>query len=354
MHNSPPDLDRGTRSVHLLSSKMGMDRRPRPSPLSVERDESACSSASPEDDDINDFGWYVGGEGIEGCSALDDSDGEEGHEVSWGGVPLANPGVATASARSLSPAFQLIQFWQEKEDAEESARRQPLRVPHSCKNFLSCFERGVDEDSAKSSFSSAFPQQFQRLKLSYSLSTKSFLAKVKESGQRNLRTQYTIGVSSIRVVKTPNSLSGKHAEYQVVLSSDRGLWVAWRRFTHFKLLQRSAVQVLSSGSQESKSHKVWQQLTSRQKVHRCLEAEYLLHKRRLLEIYLSQLLFELASPDILREFVSDGWVDNKDHQQCGESPMGLDNGALYTAQSLTSLPSIYSESVQTLRDSGEA
>ncbi|CAM9453548.1 unnamed protein product, partial [Hapterophycus canaliculatus] len=106
---------------------------------------------------------------------------------------------------------------------------------------------------------------------------------------------YMVSIGSTRVRRM--SPFAVHAEYQVLMTTKDGTYKSWKRFSDFKLLAEYAK---ISDLRDTVS--AWRRVQQTQRWFRCLEANYLKSKCRLLERFLAQLLFELPTPSLLMNF----------------------------------------------------
>ncbi|KAG5181527.1 hypothetical protein JKP88DRAFT_321318 [Tribonema minus] len=261
----------------------------------------------------DDFGWYVAADAA-----------EEGDTVQWGAPCDAANGVRQRSA--LEAACSSAQH-SPKGRSCNNDRQQWQSYQHRSKmrNLQGVASSSAHDGSSSRSLSPAFHllhdvvggngagtcrerfTQERRCTVPLVRSVLEFVAvepsalpyyqSSSQSGAGDAEhvSDYAIGISAVRIA------SGRHAEYQVVFSSDKGTWTAWRRYTQFKALMDQATKILSSGGSHST---VWERLQRDMKLGRCLDPDYLALKRRYLECYLSQLLFALPTADLLQRFVT--------------------------------------------------
>lgn len=153
--------------------------------------------------------------------------------------------------------------------------------------------------------------------------SKSF-PRVSEKGGHTVDT-VNISVASYRVVE---SKKGKYAQFLVIYreGSIRDTMGVWKRYRDFERLAQTVTQahegcasVITTLSplhvtEEAETEHLpnaitsWRLLKKRQRWYRCLDAGYLSLKVFLLERFLHDILFESTSPQLLREFVSEGDV----------------------------------------------
>mmetsp|Transcript_45256 Transcript_45256/g.109545 ORF Transcript_45256/g.109545 Transcript_45256/m.109545 type:complete len:580 (+) Transcript_45256:383-2122(+) len=133
-----------------------------------------------------------------------------------------------------------------------------------------------------------------------------------------------ISIASYRVVESKKH--GKYAQFLVIYreGSIRDTIGIWKRYSDFQELSKKVTQahegcasVIANMSPLAitQEHEVehlpnaitsWRLLKKRQRWYRCLDAGYLSLKVFLLERFLHDILFESSSPNLLREFISNG------------------------------------------------
>jgi len=133
-----------------------------------------------------------------------------------------------------------------------------------------------------------------------------------------------ISIASYRVVESKKH--GKYAQFLVIYreGSVRDTIGIWKRYSDFQELSKKVTQahegcasVIANMSPLAitQEHEVehlpnaitsWRLLKKRQRWYRCLDAGYLSLKVFLLERFLHDILFESSSPNLLREFISNG------------------------------------------------
>ncbi|CAJ1928407.1 unnamed protein product, partial [Cylindrotheca closterium] len=133
-----------------------------------------------------------------------------------------------------------------------------------------------------------------------------------------------ISIASYRVVESKKH--GKYAQFLVIYreGSIRDTIGIWKRYSDFHELSKKVTQahegcasVIANMSPLAitQEHEVehlpnaitsWRLLKKRQRWYRCLDAGYLSLKVFLLERFLHDILFESSSPNLLREFISNG------------------------------------------------
>mmetsp|Transcript_12149 Transcript_12149/g.18155 ORF Transcript_12149/g.18155 Transcript_12149/m.18155 type:complete len:262 (+) Transcript_12149:159-944(+) len=233
------------------------------------------SVAKGSNDD--NYGWYI------------DSDEDEIFDSNTNNYNLRN---------NLCSAFQHIMHWQESGvDTKTAPARSSSCVFNEAKNFLVNYNLSdfldVEMDFERENEASNLRRiDSTKVPLPYNISTKSFLEKSHDGCAK--QRQYTIGISNVCVIEN------RYAEYQVVLSNDTGLWTAWRRYSHFEILDEHAMLFLGG---QSKHNKVWKKLQSKKKFRRCLDLPYLVKKGNYLSDYLRELLFALPTPHLLLLFM---------------------------------------------------
>lgn len=264
-----------------------------PSQSAKETSDPAYISPTPQP---TDYGWFV--------NDVEEEEQEENEDILVGDAPPFLPSSDSSkgafsysvsratsdqwrplSSRSLSPAWQHVQFWREKEVQKGGKAPSKQQETHLLTGSLStpskmCIMTREDPPPP----------------LTYAISTKSFLTPTVKSGQM----QYTIGIPAVRIAEKRGSRG--HAEYQVAISNDEGIYVQWKRFTDFKVLAERAEKMLKG---HSKQAEVWANLKKDMKLGRCLDPPYLRAKRLHLEYFLAQLMFELPEPDLLLDFVNE-------------------------------------------------
>lgn len=147
--------------------------------------------------------------------------------------------------------------------------------------------------------------------------SKSF-ARTGETGYRTGNDTVSISVASYRVVESKKH--GKYAQFLVIYceGSFRDTVGVWKRYSDFSDLSRkvtlgqhdcSNFTPLAVDKDDTDTEFLpnavtsWKLLKKRQRWYRCLDAGYLSLKVFLLERFLHDILFESASPQILRDFV---------------------------------------------------
>eukprot|EP00903_Cladosiphon_okamuranus_P017799 g16382.t1 len=103
---------------------------------------------------------------------------------------------------------------------------------------------------------------------------------------------YAVSIGSTRVRRV--SPFAVYAEYQVLMSTKDETYKSWKRFSDFKLLAEYA-----KISDLRDTVTAWTHIQQTQRWFRCLEANYLKTKCRLLEKFLAHLLFEVHTPSLL-------------------------------------------------------
>ncbi|CAM9557331.1 unnamed protein product [Choristocarpus tenellus] len=109
-----------------------------------------------------------------------------------------------------------------------------------------------------------------------------------------LRLTFTLQIARHRVVSEG---FGRHAQFEVRLEGGNKSWVAWQRFSEFKMLTKCV-------DKSASVRKAWQKVKNAQPRFRCLDASYLSRKCRLLEMFLQQVMFAMPSPLLLIHFVN--------------------------------------------------
>lgn len=160
--------------------------------------------------------------------------------------------------------------------------------------------------------------------------SKSF-ARTVERGYRIGNDTVSISVASYRVVESKKH--GKYAQFLVIYceGSFRDTVGVWKRYSDFSELSRKVTQghhrcssfhPLSISNDDNDTEFLpnaitsWKLLKKRQRWYRCLDAGYLSLKVFLLERFLHDILFESASPQILRDFVgARDFVGSDTHNQ---------------------------------------
>ncbi|CAM9582751.1 unnamed protein product [Discosporangium mesarthrocarpum] len=99
---------------------------------------------------------------------------------------------------------------------------------------------------------------------------------------------FTLHIARHRVVSAG---FGRHAEFEVKLLGGNKSWVAWQRFSEFKLLAACV-------DKSKTAAKAWQNVKRVQPRFRCLDAIYLSRKCRLLEMFLQQVMFAIPTPTL--------------------------------------------------------
>eukprot|EP00903_Cladosiphon_okamuranus_P009786 g9303.t1 len=106
---------------------------------------------------------------------------------------------------------------------------------------------------------------------------------------------FTMHIAGYRLVST---VLGLHAEYEVCVQGGGRVWRRWQRFSKFRT-------IAGCTQADTDAAAAWGRVLRAKPHFRCLNADYLALKCKLLEVFLQEVLFAMPTPAILIHFVSE-------------------------------------------------
>jgi hypothetical protein len=117
-----------------------------------------------------------------------------------------------------------------------------------------------------------------------------------------------ISINGLRIVQ---DAQGEDAEYHIKLAVDSKVASSWKRYSNFKALGDALEEFCDGGLLIRRSKHLQESLATWRKIQehrpwllRDLSVQFLREETQLLEVFLSSLLFEVPTVDLLLEFVT--------------------------------------------------